>query len=542
MLTHLFNHTNTNLIEDIIEDKIYTNTTHNELRPEFIIEMNENINTLRFLLDNGIHVVGVEMGNELTHARYKDLHLSPNEYLEMIKQYAFILRTDEQLSEIKIGVVGEVSLPDFIPNNCSPNNNQIFSSPEQQSVTYNYCWDKTLSDASYINIDGFNYQLFDAFIIHKYFKSSFPNIYNINDIESLAYFMTKVEELKDIYLQNTQNQAYSFKIWFTEWNQEATVISNTRKSENTRYIYDVYSFLSQYNAINFDVFEYVTFHNFLGSSPISLLNLDLTQRDNIKAHYLIQDIEDLVGTTSTQTSNISVAKGSDYKFLDINVSGNKFWLKDYALLAWSDGAGGYTPIQGGPCGSVCWQTTLYKVIYFIFNNSTNNSYCINPTFKNTNTAYSVVPNSLTGSTLSPDLYAYLEDPATGTAKGFLNTPTSTNSNIIPPKSIGYLRYAYSFDPVYCYPGYRIANNFEETTSSTNTSIAIYPNPVQNRLFITGIDVEKIKTVTIYDAQGKISTYPIDNNEIDISDLMNGLYFLSLADEGVVFHQKFVVQK
>ena len=261
-------------------------------------------------------------------------------------------------------------------------------------------------------------------------------------------------------------------------------------------------------------------------------------------------IQDIGATTSYLTSNTTIPKSSstNYKFTELNVSGDKFWLKDYAYLAKYSSSGGFEPLPAvsGPCGTICrGGYTLYKIVYFMFNNSTNNSYCLNPTFKNENTFYTINPNILLGNTVNPSVYYYNEDfsvvpPANDKEIGFMPAVVSANSSIIQPKSIGYVRYAYPFDPVGCYPGYRLAN-MEDIKDKTNP-IFIYPNPAQNKLFVGGVNIETSASTTIYDVQGKSTNYKIINNEIDISELTNGIYFLSLENEGILFHQKFVIQK
>jgi hypothetical protein len=404
-------------------------------------------------------------------------------------------------------------------------------------------------------LNGTNtYPLYDAFIIHKYFFSSYPNIYNISDELSFAYFMSRIEDLKTIYQLNPQNQISNFKIWFTEWNQDAGIIDDTKKSENTRYIYDVYSYLTHYNALNNNLFEYTTFHNFLGASKISLIYTNgsggLIQRDNIKAHYLMNAIQDVVGTTSTKTSIMSVPKSDALKFLDISVGNNKLWLRDYALLSDFNATQGLGKIGvPNPCpppSSICdcWVDKYHKDIYFLFNNSTSNNYCLNPIFKNTSTQYSLTPDNLDANTLMPKVYYYKEDFSNSTDDnlGFLPTlNVVNNSHIIPSNAIGYVKYGYDFDPNGCYFGSRLSNAAEEDKVSIN-SIFIYPNPTQNKLFVGGLNTELEHLATIFDVQGKTSNYKIIKNEIDISNLTNGIYILSLENEGTIFHQKFVIQK
>jgi hypothetical protein len=247
-------------------------------------------------------------------------------------------------------------------------------------------------------------------------------------------------------------------------------------------------------------------------------------------------------TTSTKTSNPLVSKSGDLKFLDINVSNNKFWLREFGYLTFTNPDGAAQRIAPINYPPICLSDVLYKTVYFTFNNSTTNSYCLNPLFKNTSIQYSISPTQLVGNTLSPVAYIYTEDPTSGISKGFNNTPLIvSNSSLIPPKSIGYVKYTYSFDPLDCYGGARLANNVT-AEKNKNNALSIFPNPSKNKLFISGINFDTPVLTTIFDVQGRAQDYKLINNEIDISDLPNGIYFLSLENEGILFHQKFVIQK
>ena len=58
-------------------------------------------------------------------------------------------------------------------------------------------------------------------------------------------------------------------------------------------------------------------------------------------------------------------------------------------------------------------------------------------------------------------------------------------------------------------------------------IKIYPNPTSDILNIEGIEVEKID---IYDAEGKLVQKTLNNNQVDISHLSTGKYFLIINDQ------------
>ncbi len=82
-----------------------------------------------------------------------------------------------------------------------------------------------------------------------------------------------------------------------------------------------------------------------------------------------------------------------------------------------------------------------------------------------------------------------------------------------------------------------------TTNIENESFSMYPNPAKNTLFIkakNGFNTHS--TIIITDILGKeIQQFTATNAEmeIDISKLLNGVYFVKLSDEKGIFTQKFI---
>jgi hypothetical protein len=82
-----------------------------------------------------------------------------------------------------------------------------------------------------------------------------------------------------------------------------------------------------------------------------------------------------------------------------------------------------------------------------------------------------------------------------------------------------------------------ASNTNEIAGST---ITIFPNPANDRLFIGGL-VEK-SVISIYDFSGKrIFNAPMDNNEMDISLFPNGIYSMKIEMATEIVLKKFVKQ-
>lgn len=69
-------------------------------------------------------------------------------------------------------------------------------------------------------------------------------------------------------------------------------------------------------------------------------------------------------------------------------------------------------------------------------------------------------------------------------------------------------------------------------------VSIYPNPVENTLYVEGKDLNKIPNVQIFDITGKIildiKNPFINNNEIDVRTLSKGLYFIKINDKSLKF--------
>jgi len=68
------------------------------------------------------------------------------------------------------------------------------------------------------------------------------------------------------------------------------------------------------------------------------------------------------------------------------------------------------------------------------------------------------------------------------------------------------------------------------------SFSIYPNPAQNTLFIE--TQQPIETVKIYNLQGQLVT-KVSTDNIDVSSLASGLYFVQVESNGIIVTKKFI---
>ncbi|XMO85266.1 T9SS type A sorting domain-containing protein [Algibacter sp. AS12] len=89
------------------------------------------------------------------------------------------------------------------------------------------------------------------------------------------------------------------------------------------------------------------------------------------------------------------------------------------------------------------------------------------------------------------------------------------------------------------------NTTDNTLSSNDFNLAaitkLYPNPAQNAISVNIPNSETVKSFLIYDNQGRIVSARSEHyNNIDISNLNTGLYFLNIqTNSGKVFNKKFV---
>lgn len=119
---------------------------------------------------------------------------------------------------------------------------------------------------------------------------------------------------------------------------------------------------------------------------------------------------------------------------------------------------------------------------------------------------------------------------------FSNIPTSISTNVIPVGSTIYYDFTNGeiSNPPSC-----LFLNTDETKEKNITLVKVYPNPVFDVLKINSI--KDFKDYEIIDTSGKvISKHQISTNEISISHLTSGNYFIKLKDQqGNVIFLKFI---
>ena len=80
-----------------------------------------------------------------------------------------------------------------------------------------------------------------------------------------------------------------------------------------------------------------------------------------------------------------------------------------------------------------------------------------------------------------------------------------------------------------------------TTNFVATNLRVYPNPATEILFITS-ETDLIEKIAVYSINGKLVLSEKENvNQLDVSSLSNGLYFVEITSENGTAIQKFIKQ-
>ena len=117
----------------------------------------------------------------------------------------------------------------------------------------------------------------------------------------------------------------------------------------------------------------------------------------------------------------------------------------------------------------------------------------------------------------------LENPTTAARTATIKVSGAFSGNVLTPKTINITQNG---------------KQLTEFSDNVNAYIKFYPNPANNVLFIEGLTQHSVITIT--DLNGEmIKNVEILNNQIDISNLKNGIYFLKIIDKNGVITKKFL---
>lgn len=259
LLTHFFD-TNGDLVLDIngltdlqLEDKI-----------------TENLNSIKFMILNGIDIKGIELGNELNLGGYstnyvnwqfntssKSYAMTVGKYIFLCQKYIDRIKADPLLSDIPIGVIANIDYG--AEQNCDVTK---VSGAYGSNGGYNYyaCWNKALKDA--LSTGALN---FDAYILHKYHPCTNLSL----EIDTIAqYFINQIEIFSTQY-NNVSGK--NKKIWLTEWNNLDENSNACNDIYNSSFITELNSKILSYNAFNNDKIQFSIFHNFVGGGELAII-------------------------------------------------------------------------------------------------------------------------------------------------------------------------------------------------------------------------------------------------------------------------------
>ncbi|MCG2611156.1 T9SS type A sorting domain-containing protein [Flavobacterium sp. SM15] len=124
----------------------------------------------------------------------------------------------------------------------------------------------------------------------------------------------------------------------------------------------------------------------------------------------------------------------------------------------------------------------------------------------------------------------------GNSEGVLNLMTGSNGLYISGSK------QYAGTELY-FTNFNIPLSNQEFTTTSNNIITVYPNPTNSKIHIktsNNIEIQKIK---IYDLLGKEIHGLIQNNdELELSGIDNGIYFLKIFTDKSIYTRKIILKK
>lgn len=91
--------------------------------------------------------------------------------------------------------------------------------------------------------------------------------------------------------------------------------------------------------------------------------------------------------------------------------------------------------------------------------------------------------------------------------------------------------------------FRSLLSVDDVAAGIQNKVYIYPNPAQNSLNFKSSVNEPVQKATIYDLLGKkIISKDINNNEMDLSSIPNGIYIISITTDTAQYNSKLIIKK
>nr|WP_321406547.1 T9SS type A sorting domain-containing protein [uncultured Carboxylicivirga sp.] len=78
------------------------------------------------------------------------------------------------------------------------------------------------------------------------------------------------------------------------------------------------------------------------------------------------------------------------------------------------------------------------------------------------------------------------------------------------------------------------------SSKKESSLKLYPNPVDDVMIIDGVDINEIKSVKMYDLTGKqVKSLKLRTNQIEVKNIPQGAYILIIQTGNLTYQEKFI---
>ena len=122
------------------------------------------------------------------------------------------------------------------------------------------------------------------------------------------------------------------------------------------------------------------------------------------------------------------------------------------------------------------------------------------------------------------------------------TPFTNEAGVIPTSLGGINLNSISSNTEYYFDGFKFEDSFiivlvKGTEDFNKIEFTLYPNPTKNKLFVES--VEEILKINVYSQLGQLVIDKEFTNEIDVSSLVNGLYFVEVETSSGNGIQKFI---
>ncbi len=101
---------------------------------------------------------------------------------------------------------------------------------------------------------------------------------------------------------------------------------------------------------------------------------------------------------------------------------------------------------------------------------------------------------------------------------------------------------YNGDNISFFNGILFSENKISTSNSSQkeSSLKLYPNPVDDVMIIDGIDIADVNNVKVYDLTGKlVKNLKIKTNQIEVKNIPQGVYILIIQTENLTYQEKII---